>query len=127
MLFTTIVNVYVCTHPKFEIPFYSCSGPSGGCKAHARPAVLHDAAGWEGGGVQSHSVSESLSACKVQQTYVVCVCVCVHVCVCGCVCGCVGVCVCVCVCVCVYVGGYVGVGVRVGVRVYVCVCVCIYK
>ena len=86
MLFTTIVNVYVCTHPKFEIPFYSCYGPSGGCEAHARPAVLHDAAGWEGGGVQSHSVTESLSPCKVQQTYVVCVRVRVRVYVCVRVC-----------------------------------------
>ena len=118
MLFTTIIDVYECTHPKFEIPST--------CPIHVlvRQAVVKHMRGLlfcmmqQVGKVEEFKATQSRSHClhAKYNRRTLCVCVCVHVCVCVCVRACVCVCVCVCVrvCVCVYV------------CVRVCTCVCVY-
>jgi len=66
----------------------------------------------------------SLSAQRLSERTVLCVCLCVRVCLYLCVCLCVCVYVCVCVCVCVYI--FVCACVCLYLCVYICVCVCLY-
>ena len=101
MLFTTIIDVYECTHPKFEIPST--------CPIHVLvlQAVVKHMRGLlfcmmqQVGKVEEFKATQSRSHClhAKYNRRTLCVCVCVCVCVRACVCVCVRVCVCVCMCV----------------------------
>ena len=86
--------------------------PPGCCEVNERPAVLHNAAGWEGAHVERFKAAQSRSRERLHAKYnrhTLCVRACVRACVCACVCACVRVCVCM-----------------LHVYVYVCMPMCSY-